>query len=129
MEPPHTISKYLLDKSHIFITEVVCRQFKSMKRPLVGFLAKSVGSIPVRRPQDEAIKGEGKVTAVGNVVKGVGTKFTTSGARPDLAILETEENSLLLYLFVLLDSEITALGFPTPMTYETWVSDARKKTV
>jgi glycerol-3-phosphate O-acyltransferase/dihydroxyacetone phosphate acyltransferase len=49
----------------------------SMRRPLIGDLARACRSIPVERPQDVAVTGCGVVTSSENEVIGEGTKFTT----------------------------------------------------
>jgi len=51
----------------------------SMRRQVVGDLAKAINSIPVERPQDLAVKGEGKVILTSGAAKvsGVGTKFSS----------------------------------------------------
>lgn len=43
---------------------------KSMRRPFVGLLARSMNSIPVERPQDLAVACEGCITTRGTVVEG-----------------------------------------------------------
>lgn len=48
---------------------------KSYDKPLIGHFAKAVGSIPVARPQDNAIRGPGKVKLEGYRVIGEGTQF------------------------------------------------------
>lgn len=50
---------------------------KSMRRPFVGLLARSMNSIPVERPQDLAKEGAGLIVTRGDVVEGSkGTRFT-----------------------------------------------------
>lgn len=49
---------------------------KSFKKPIIGHFASAVGSIPVSRPQDQAVKGVGQVKFDGCAVYGVGTRFT-----------------------------------------------------
>lgn len=48
---------------------------KSVKRRFIGWMIRQFNSIPVTRPQDNAIKGVGKVTIEGDVVTGQGTNF------------------------------------------------------
>lgn len=50
---------------------------KSFNKPIIGHFAKAVGSIPVSRPQDQAVKGIGQVKLDGTIVHGIGTKFSS----------------------------------------------------
>jgi len=50
----------------------------SMRRPIVGHLARACNAIPVERPQDVAKPGPGLVRFNGREVLGEGTSFTTS---------------------------------------------------
>lgn len=52
---------------------------KSMRRPVIGWLAKTAGSIPVERPQDIAFAGKGLVSIQNgsSTVTGRNTLFTT----------------------------------------------------
>jgi glycerol-3-phosphate O-acyltransferase / dihydroxyacetone phosphate acyltransferase len=50
---------------------------KSFNKPIIGHFAKAVGSIPVSRPQDQAVKGVGQVKINGDIVHGIGTNFTS----------------------------------------------------
>lgn len=46
---------------------------KSMRRPIIGHIGNALKSIPVERPQDLAIKGEGKIRYIsGNEKKMIG---------------------------------------------------------
>ncbi len=49
---------------------------KSFHKPIIGHMAKAVGSIPVKRPQDYAKKAAGRLKFEGTVVIGEGTEFT-----------------------------------------------------
>lgn len=49
---------------------------KSFHRPVVGFFAKMVHAIPVKRRQDVAKMGKGLITAAGEIVTGYDTMFT-----------------------------------------------------
>lgn len=49
---------------------------KSYNTRIIGDFAKAVGSIPVSRPQDQAQKGQGKISFDGLKVLGQDTKFT-----------------------------------------------------
>ena len=49
---------------------------KSLRTPIIGHFGKAIGSIPVVRPQDHAIKGPGLVMFDGLILKGHGTLFT-----------------------------------------------------
>lgn len=49
---------------------------KTMRKRIIGFIAKALDSIPVERAQDLKRKGTGMVTVTGDVVHGVGTQFT-----------------------------------------------------
>jgi glycerol-3-phosphate O-acyltransferase/dihydroxyacetone phosphate acyltransferase len=48
---------------------------KSYDKPVIGHFAKAVGSIPVIRPQDNSVKGVGKVKFEGNLLHGQNTEF------------------------------------------------------
>lgn len=51
----------------------------STKNKYLNFFMKLVKIVPTRRPQDEAVKGEGVLVQIeGNTLKGKGTKFTKS---------------------------------------------------
>jgi glycerol-3-phosphate O-acyltransferase/dihydroxyacetone phosphate acyltransferase len=50
---------------------------KSWNKPVIGFFARLAGAVPVARPQDNAFKGQGKVTLHGIRIIGQGTRFTT----------------------------------------------------
>lgn len=56
---------------------------KSWNRPIIGHLARLAGAVPVARPQDSAIKGQGMVEIDGRNVKGYDTEFTKSFAPGD----------------------------------------------
>lgn len=61
-------------KRHIgFLTAAV-----SMRRRFIGLFARSMGSIPVERPQDLAGPGAGTITVAGSTVTGIDTTFTAS---------------------------------------------------
>lgn len=51
----------------------------SFTKPIIGVLAKSVNSIPVKRPEDHKIKGTGKVRIEGNSIIGINSKFLEEG--------------------------------------------------
>lgn len=50
----------------------------SLKRKVIAFFAKILRCIPIHRPRDVAIPGEGNVSSDQNKVWGSGTKFTSS---------------------------------------------------
>lgn len=51
----------------------------STKNKYLNFFMRMVNIVPTRRPQDEAVKGEGVIVAIeGNTLKGKGTQFTKS---------------------------------------------------
>lgn len=49
----------------------------STKNKYLNFFMRLVNIVPTRRPQDEAVKGEGVIVQIeGNTLKGKGTQFT-----------------------------------------------------
>lgn len=51
----------------------------STKNKYLNFFMRMVNIVPTRRPQDEAVKGEGVIVSIeGNTLKGKGTQFTKS---------------------------------------------------
>ena len=50
---------------------------KSYKTKVIGTFCKAIGSIPVARPQDNALKGPGKIYLEGVKLIGVDTKFSS----------------------------------------------------
>lgn len=52
----------------------------SFSKPIIGYLAKAVKAIPVKRPEDSKRKGSGKISLVSPIlIKGVNTKFVEEG--------------------------------------------------
>jgi glycerol-3-phosphate O-acyltransferase/dihydroxyacetone phosphate acyltransferase len=60
---------------------------KSLRRRIVGPLARLLESIPVRRPQDYAKAGQGTVSSRGSEIEGKGTKFTAQLKHGELLLV------------------------------------------
>lgn len=67
---------------------------KSWDRPLVGFLARCFHCIPVSRPQDAALKGDGLVYGNGSGLRGEGTRFSAQVKPGSLLELKGHEKVL-----------------------------------
>jgi len=95
----------LLTNCHREISFMIAE--KSYKRPFVGFLARAFHCIPVSRPQDIAVKGEGTVSSdATTVLRGDGTRFTAQvqvGGQVEIA----EVGKLLKVKEVVSDVELT----------------------
>lgn len=79
---------------------------KSYKAPVIGHLARWVGSLPVARPQDSARKGVGKIVPHGKIIRGVGgtTNFTVTVGPKDK--IRLPDSSVWMVVKVLSDSEL-----------------------
>lgn len=51
----------------------------SFTKPIIGNAAKAVKAIPVKRPEDHKVKGQGKLRLEGNYIIGINTKFIEEG--------------------------------------------------
>lgn len=51
----------------------------SFSKPVIGSVARSIEAIPVKRPEDNKVKGIGKVMVKNDKIIGVNTQFVTQG--------------------------------------------------
>jgi len=96
---------------------------KSYDRPFVGFLARAFNCIPVSRPQDVAVKGNGLVFPDGTTrLRGEGTQFLTQVDAGAQLVLKGHDpikiKSIASNTEVELSAEVPALADGSGMSYK-----------